>query len=81
METRRAIVMLGLFFLVAGVCYAQHNNTSVQQQIIVEVKPITSINVTGNPHSFLIQDPPQGPNSPNRTIIARHIMYLQILIT
>lgn len=60
MEPRRAIVFIGLFFLLIGVGVAQQNGASVQQVVIIEVKPITHIGIVGNPNSFFIQDPPGG---------------------
>jgi hypothetical protein len=46
--------------MLTGIVSAQRNEASVQQVVIVEVKPITHISITGNPQSFSIQDPPGG---------------------
>ena len=60
MRRRRMIAIVGSFLLLAGIGFAQRNEASVQQVLIVEVRPITHISITGNPHSFSIQDPPAG---------------------
>jgi hypothetical protein len=46
-----------------GFASAQQGRASVQQTVTIEIRPITQIVVTGNPHSFLILDPPAGPNA------------------
>jgi hypothetical protein len=60
MRLWRVVIVAGVFFVLTGMLSAQRNEASVQQLVIVEVKPITHISINGNPQSFFIQDPPDG---------------------
>jgi hypothetical protein len=63
MRFSRVINLAGAFLLLTGILSAQRNEASVQQSVTIEVRPMTQIRVTGNPHAFLIQDPPAGLNA------------------
>lgn len=56
------VTVVLLFVSLTGVSPAQQGSASVQQRVVIEVKPITQIKINGNPHAFLIQDPPAGAN-------------------
>lgn len=73
---RQRMAKIAGIMIVALPCliHAQEYGSSVQQNITVEVKPITSIVVSGNPSQLTIVDPPAGENA-YATVVDRSTSY------
>ncbi len=58
MRQRFSILMIAAILAGAQILTAQQDGSSVQQNVTMEVRPITSIQVTGNPAPMTVVDPP-----------------------
>lgn len=60
MRNQHVILTLLIFLIIPVLAFGQRGGSSVTQTVTIEVKPITKIQVTGNPGSLIITDTAMG---------------------